>query len=281
MTVQPRLDAVVAGDGHRFELIARVPDDARRTLLWLPAMGVPAKHYLPFAERLAARGVAVVLHEWRGIGSSALRAGRGVDWGYRELLELDIAASERWASTIAGDVPRVIGGHSLGGQLACCRLAIEPGAAQALWLVASGAPYWRGFPPPQRYALPPLYRFMAWLARTRGVLPGRRLRFAGNEAPGVIADWSRTGLTGRYAAAGLGLDLEAALARVDVDVHAACLEADWLGPASSLQVLLDKLDTRRSPAIGSFDANALGVRADHFAWMSRPDILAAWLAGDG
>ena len=63
-----------------------------------------------------------------------------------------------------------------------------------VWLVASGAPYWAAFPAPQRYALPPLYRFMAWLSRVRGVLPGRRLRFAGNEAPGVIDDWSRSAL---------------------------------------------------------------------------------------
>lgn len=36
-------------DGHQFPLLARVPTQAQAALLWLPALGVAAKHYLPFA----------------------------------------------------------------------------------------------------------------------------------------------------------------------------------------------------------------------------------------
>lgn len=275
-TVTGRIEPLESGDGHRFELITRVPDAPTRRLLWLPAMGVPAKHYLPFADALAARGVAVGLHEWRGIGSSSLRAGRTQDWGYRELLA-DIARSETALDTAVPAVTRIVGGHSLGGQLACCHLALRTDAADALWLVASGAPYWRAFPPRVRYTLPPLYRFMAWLARTRGVLPGRRLRFAGNESRGVIADWTRSGLRGRYAAAGLDVDIDAAMARVDVPVRAAWLDEDWLGPPSSLRFLLSKLGTADA-TIDGFDAARLGTKADHFAWMRTPGAIAAWLA---
>ncbi|KLJ00319.1 alpha/beta hydrolase [Luteimonas sp. FCS-9] len=276
-TASPRPLPQVAGDGHRYELIACVPASPRRSLLWLPAMGVPARHYLPFAERLAAHDVAVFLHEWRGIGSSALRAGRRTDWGYRDLLVHDIACSDAAMRAAVPGVARAVGGHSLGGQLACCHLACRPHAAQALWLVASGAPYWRAFPAPRAFALPPLYRFMAWLSRVNGVLPGRRLGFGGNEARGVIADWTRSGLSGRYGAAGLDLDLDAGLRRVDVPVRAAVLADDWLGPASSLRCLLGKLATR-TPEVATFDATALGARADHFAWMRQPDAIADWLA---
>lgn len=274
--------ALVTGDGHRYELIAEIPANARRALLWLPAMGVPARHYLPFAQALAARGVAVFLHEWRGIGSSSLRASRAVDWGYRELLVEDIAASERAMREAAGNRARVIGGHSLGGQLACCHLALSPQAAQVLWLVASGAPYWRAFPTPRRHALPPLYRFMAWLSRTRGMLPGRRLGFAGNEARGVIGDWTRSGLSGRFRVAGLEAepDLEAALRRIDLPVRATWLQDDWLAPESSLRFLLSKLATH-APELASLDAATLGVPADHFAWMKQPEAVAAWLAASG
>ncbi|ASR43989.1 hypothetical protein BEN78_12015 [Xanthomonas citri pv. mangiferaeindicae] len=268
--------ALVAGDGHRYELIARVPTAPRRSLLWLPALGVAARHYLPFAERLASQGIAVFLHEWRGIGSSALRAGRHVDWGYRELLG-DIACSEAAMRTAVPDADRIVGGHSLGGQLACCHLACRPEAAQALWLVASGAPYWRAFSGPRALALPVLYRFMAWLSRVNGALPGRRLGFGGNEARGVVADWTRSGLSGRYRAAGLDLDLDTALHRVDVPVAAAVLADDWMAPASSLRYLLGKLATP-APTIASFDAQALGIAADHFAWMRQPDTIADWLA---
>ncbi|HVI59232.1 MAG TPA: alpha/beta fold hydrolase [Luteimonas sp.] len=270
--------ALVAGDGHRFELLARIPDGAGRALLWLPALGVAARHYLPLAEALARHGVAVFVHEWRGAGSSSLRAGRDRDWGYRELLQRDLPASE---SAIAGLLPgatRIIGGHSLGGQLACCRLALDPNAARALWLVASGAPYWRAFPPRTRWWLPLAYRFLPWLADARGALPGRRIGFGGNEARGVIRDWSRTALSGRYAAAGVDAGLEAGMAAVDVPVRAAVLRDDWLGPASSLRFLLSKLP-RSTAQVATLDARTLGARADHFAWMREPEAVAGFLAG--
>ena len=70
---------VASPDGHRASLLARIPATPKTRLLWLPAMGVAARHYLPFAEALATRGIAVFLHEWRGNGSSSLRASRDHD----------------------------------------------------------------------------------------------------------------------------------------------------------------------------------------------------------
>ena len=70
---------VVADDDHRFDLLARVPAQPRARLLWLPALGVAARHYLPLADALAAHGIAVYLHEWRGNGSSSLRPSRTQD----------------------------------------------------------------------------------------------------------------------------------------------------------------------------------------------------------
>ncbi|GAA3923274.1 alpha/beta hydrolase family protein [Luteimonas lutimaris] len=264
-------------DGHRYALLAHLPEQAERSLLWLPALGVAAKHYVPFAQALAARGVAVFLHEWRGNGSSSLRPDRDHDWGYRELLAVDLPESERAIDALLPGAMRVIGGHSLGGQLACCRLALDPAAAGALWLVASGAPYWRAFPPPTRWWLPLAYRFLPWLADARGALPGRRIGFGGNEARGLIRDWSRTALAGRYAAAGIDLDLDAAMATVEVPARAAVMRSDWLAPESSLRFLLSKLP--RSPLdVATFDAAALGTKPDHFAWMREPSAIARFLA---
>ena len=268
-----------SADGHDAVLVARIPQRPRAAALWLPALGVAARHYLPLAEALAHRGVATFLHEWRGHGSSSLRAGRGTDWGYRELLALDLAASEAAMAEALPDpgIRRAIGGHSLGGQLAACRLAMSPGSAQELWLGASGAPWWRAFPRPLRYGLPLAYRFLPWLARRYGALPGRRIGFGGNEARGVIADWARTALGGRYAAAGLDVDLEAGLAAMTHEVRALVMDDDWLAPASSLRFLLTKMPgTSVSPL--ELDAQALGTHADHFAWMNRPAAVAVALA---
>jgi predicted alpha/beta hydrolase len=279
-----RIDARVLGvradDGHHFELITRVPDGAHARLLWLPALGVAARHYVPFAEALAARGVAVYLHEWRGNGSSSVRPSRHNDWGYRELLQHDIPASEAAIRAATGAGPDTYGGHSLGGQLATCRLALRVQAgedpatvARALWLVASGAPYWRAFPRPTRYWLPMAYRFLPWLAHRRGALPGRAIGFGGDEARGVITDWARTAITGRYAAPGIDADIEAGMAKLTLPVRAVLPKDDWLAPRSSIGFLLEKLGPgERDLAVLGWEA--LRASADHFSWMKQPKAVA-------
>ncbi len=269
---------VATSDDHRFTLEALLPERAHARLLWLPALGVSARHYRPFAEALAARGVAIFLHEWRGHGSSNLRTNRGSNWGYRELLD-DIRASEAAATAQAPAATRIIGGHSLGGQLACCRLGMAPEAADAVWLISSGTPYWRNFAPSKRWWLPLAYRFLPWLAQRVGYLPGRRIGFGGNEAAGVMADWGRSGLSGRYAPSGINIDLETGMTRFSGPVRGLALADDWLGPVASLRHLTDKLKSARVD-LDTLDSTQLGARADHYAWMQQPAAVVAQLLRD-
>jgi predicted alpha/beta hydrolase len=274
---EPEAVPVVAGDGARAELLLIAPPaPAGRALYWLPAMGMPARHYLPLAAALAARGVAVALHEWRGIGSSDRRAGRRCDWGYRELLDADLpaglaAARRRWPQ--AGFR---IGGHSLGGQLACLHAALHPAAFAGIALVASGAPYWRRFR--HGLAVGAAYATAPWLAALCGHLPGRRIGFGGNEARGVVADWARSGRTGRYAAAGMETDFEQRLAALRRPLLALRLRDDWLGPAASLDWLLGKMPHAPREVGVIAPADLGGLPADHFAWMKSPDAIAARIA---
>ncbi|KAF1016162.1 MAG: hypothetical protein GAK31_01647 [Stenotrophomonas maltophilia] len=276
-TAQAR--ALVSSDGRRFELLACVPPAARARLLWLPAPGVAARHYLPLAQALAARGIAVYLHEWRGNGSSSLRPSRTQDWGCREILEQDLPASQ---SLLAADdaaqgvLPWIIGGHSLGGQLACLHAGRHPTDFQRLWLVASGTPGRHHFPPPRGWLLPLVYRFLPWLARRQGVLHGRRLGFGDTEARGLIADWARVGLSNHYAAAGMADTLDAGMAQVRGHAQAVVLADDWLAPATSMQGLLAKLP-QVSAHTTVLSAAQLGTRADHFAWMASPQAIAGVL----
>jgi len=267
---------VLANDGHKWQLLCVIPERPAARVLWLPAMGVAAKHYLVFAQQVAAQGVAVFLHEWRGNGSSSLRPARGVDWGYREVLMRDLPASEAAIARRLDGLPRILGGHSLGGQLACCLLGRAPESASRLWLVASGAPYWRAFPLRSKWWLPMAYRFLPWLADRRGFLPGHGVGFGGNESRRLIHDWARSALSGRYAAEGLDFDLEAAMQQVAVEVHAVVLAEDWMAPASSTRYLLSKLPHSRR-RIESLDRSALGTRAGHFEWMKQPQAVISSL----
>jgi len=232
-------------------------------------MGVAAKHYLPFAQGLAAAGIAVFIHDWRGNGSSSLRPTRNTDWGYRELLVHDLPASEAMAAQMLDGVPRIVGGHSLGGQLACCHLGMAPESASQLWLVASGSPYWRAFPLRTRWWLPMAYRFLPWLADRRGFLPGHSIGFGGNESRTLIHDWARSALSGRYAARGIDTDIETAMSGVAVEARAVTLAQDWLAPPGSTRYLLSKLPQSRH-RIDTLDMQALKTRADHFGWMKQP-----------
>jgi predicted alpha/beta hydrolase len=274
--IEPLVIPVLLADGSSFELLClKPPGECKRWLYWLPAMGMPARHYLPMAQALISRGIAVVLHEWRGIGSSNQRASRRVDWGYRKLLLNDLpagllAVSERWPQARP-----CLGGHSLGGQLGALGAARNP-AVTGLVLVASGAPYWRAYR--HSWSLGLTLVMAPLLARLVGYLPGRRIGFGGNEARGVIDDWSRTGRTGRYAASGVVEDLEQQLAGVEIPVLALRLRDDWLGPQASLDWLLEKmpLAAKRVDVISPQDLG--GRAADHFGWMKTPEPIAARIA---
>jgi len=276
MTLDAHSTSLRAADGHAFALLHCLPARPRARLLWLPALGVAARHYLPLAQALAAQGIAVYLHEWRGNGSSSLRPSRVQDWGYREILEQDLPASQQLLFQHDQQdrvLPWIVGGHSLGGQLACLHAGRFPADFEHLWLVASGTPWWRSFPAPRGWLLPLAYRFLPWLARRNGVLPGRRLGFGGNEARGLIQDWSRVGLSNRYAAAGMAEDLESQLRLVQGQARAVLMADDWLAPTGSMQALLAKLpDVRVTTSV--LDAAMLRTRADHFHWMKAPQAVA-------
>jgi predicted alpha/beta hydrolase len=264
-------------DGAHSELIVTQPQDYPRDVIyWLPALGVPAKYYVPLAEAFAAHGIAMALHEWRGIGSSDRRAGRRCDWGYRELLEADIPVGVTEAKTRWPEAKLWMGGHSLGGQFACLYASLHPHDVAGIALIASGAPFWRCFP--RRALIRCAYSLASPLARLVGHLPGRRIGFGGNEARGLIADWSYSGLTGRYRAKGMDVDIERRLAELDVPLLALRLRDDWLVPQASLDWLLDKMPKApRRVDIVLPDCLA-GQPADHFTWMKEPDALATQLA---
>jgi predicted alpha/beta hydrolase len=281
-TTEPRALRVVAADGAVADLLlcaAAELDEAHPLVYWLPAMGVPARHYLPLAQALAVRGVTVAIHEWRGIGSSDRRASRRQNWGYRELLTDDLPAG---LAAVRERLPQAscwLGGHSLGGQIATL-YASQDDSLAGLLLVASGAPYWRCFA--RRWLIRGAYSLAPMLASVLGHLPGRRIGFGGNEARGVIRDWARSGRSGRYSVAGTVRDWERQLAALGLPLLAVRLADDWLGPASSLAWLLDKLPAAPRQVIELTAAQLQGP-ADHFSWMKTPEPLAAviapWLRG--
>ncbi|TVS12012.1 MAG: alpha/beta fold hydrolase [Wenzhouxiangella sp.] len=261
---------VATSDDHRFDLIHVPAGQARHSLLFLPGMGLSARQYIPFAQALAGRGVETYIHEWRGIGSSSLRASRAVDWGYRELLAADLQAALTELATHATHPQLLIGGHSLGSQLACLLAAMRPQACSGLLIVAGGAPYWRAYSGWMRWALPAIFFGMPAISAAAGHYPGRSLGFAGRESRGVIRDWAASGRSGVYAPGALSDDLEAGLARLECPTLALRMADDWFVPQSSLDWLAGKL--ARAPVVqGVVRREGLSGPADHYRWMREPE----------
>jgi predicted alpha/beta hydrolase len=96
----------------------------------------------------------------------------------------------------------------------------------------------------------------------------------------VIADWARSGRSGRYTPSGMPRDLDQRMAHVDLPVLAIQFSDDPFGPASSLQGLLAKLRSAKA-TVRTLASDELGVRADHFSWMREPrpivDEICVWL----
>lgn len=265
---------IVAGDGHASQLRVFPAAQGAPGLFWLPALGVPAAKYDTFAKALVDEGVSCAVHEWRGNGSSSLRARRGADWGYRELLQHDLPAS---IAALDASTRWVFGGHSLGGQLAAMAAARQPHRSAGLALVATGVPHARTFTGRQRLGVGLFARVLPVLTRMAGYYPGHRLGFAGREAGQLMRDWAATVHTGRYGRYGHREELEAALSALAQPVLGVRMTHDWLVPAASMQALLDKLGSG-SRRVELFDDARLGARADHFRWMRQPQALAAGIA---
>ncbi len=266
------MDRVRSDDGAEADLLLSLPSDARVGLLWIPALGVPARHYQVFADALAARGVAVARHEWRGIGSSSLRAGRSNDWSYRELLD-DVTDSLAAAQAAAPSVRWLVGGHSLGSQFAAMAFALHRDAIAGLVVIAGGMPYWKNFPGIHGVGIRALFALAPSIARWHGYFPGRRFGFGGNEARGVIGDWAQTGRSGSYSIAVLGEDIDAALAHREGPVLGVWLEDDWFTPRRSFDHLLAKLSRADITVKHMTQADFDGIAADHFGWIKQPKAV--------
>ncbi|MFU8832118.1 MAG: alpha/beta fold hydrolase [Wenzhouxiangella sp.] len=263
---------VTSADGHQFELIHVRAERPSASMFFMPGMGLSARQYIPFSQALATRGIETFIHDWRGLGSSSLRASRGNDWGYPELLELDLIAALEAIEPVANRKID-LAGHSLGSQFACMLAAIRPDQARTITIIAGGAPYWRAFPLKLRLGLTPAYFLMPAIAATVGHYPGRRLGFAGREARSVMSDWARTGRTGRYAAPGIEQDLEQAMAKLQLPVLGIRMTDDWFVPPASLHCLTNKLSACQIEEL-TIERSDPKTPADHYRWMREPDGVA-------
>lgn len=250
--------------------------EAACVLVW-PAMGVSNGYYVPLASALRERGLNVILCEHRGTGTSDQTPAKSPDFGYREMLRRDFPAVMAFAHQHFGPVPRVLWGHSLGGQLSCLYQAVcDPEQrADALVLTASGSVYFRAYPFPQNIKVLAGSQLANAIAKGLGHFPGHKLGFGGLQPRGVIRDWAQQARDGRYHPEGLNGALESLLRKTQTPTLAVSFQGDAYAPPSAVAHLTDKLGAS-AVEHWHLDADQLHApRLDHFRWVKYSAPLTA------
>jgi predicted alpha/beta hydrolase len=170
----------------------------RGLVVLVPAMGVSAAFYEPFAVELNKWGLDALLVEIPGNGESRPRPSRRLDYGYRELLESYLPGLLDSDAAQVPDGPRILLGHSLGAQLGALAVATDSVRVDALVTVAGGHIHYRNWRGASAAKVWFGARLFSTLAAIFGHLPGQYLGFGGPQAPGLIRDWSQIILSGRF-----------------------------------------------------------------------------------
>jgi predicted alpha/beta hydrolase len=271
--------AIVSQDGiaSKITVFAKDPAPSAPVLICMPAMGVAAKFYEPLALPIVQEGWRFVTADLRGNGLCALRVGRGVNFGYHEMITFDWPAVVDKVKTHFPDAPVYLLGHSLGGQLSALYLAASPEAASGLILVAAPSVHYSGWELPLNLGVLAGTQAACGLASLIGYFPGRKIGFGGTEARGVICDWARQARTGRYQPSGSTLDYERLLREIEIPVLAISFEGDFLSPEKAVDNLLAKMRKARVT-----HAHLTGDDLDHFRWVKNPapviEKIRGWLA---
>lgn len=256
-----------------YEAEAAAGPAAAPAALVLPAMGVPAGAYRRLAEALAAQGTPVGVAEWRGGGASPVRAARGVDWGYLDLLEHEVSGGIAALRERLPGRPVAIVGHSLGGHLGLmARASATPGLAGIL-TVASGTPTLRFFSPRLRALIRVVLAAHRLSGPLLGYFPGHRVGFGGRQSRRLMDEWALLARLGRFEMQGRNLLEPRSDAARQLPVHALVLPQDTYAPRAATAHLLhlagvgeDRIERFEGPG-------PLG----HFDWLREPQWVAARL----
>lgn len=269
-----------SADGHRFEtwIYDHGTPPERPWLLFFPAMGTRARNYKLLAQELRARGYPTALCDLRGHGTSSARASRQCNYGYRHML-MDWEAAVSQIKQRAPQRALYLTGHSLGGQLSLLYAATHVEEVTGVILIGSCSVYWRGFGArslPFRFMLP----MVGPLVRLLGHFPGDTVGFARREGAGVMRDWARQGITGKYLLHGDPTDYEKALAELNLPTLVLEAARDHLAPPDAVTHLIAKL---KQASIQRTVFEPIGARRgfEHFDWFKNPlpvvEHITGWL----
>lgn len=276
-------------DGHQTVVQLYSPIDTNQGLIiFIPALGVSVDYYKNFAMQLTSNGFTFAAIEMRGMPHSSLRDVRRNNFGYNEILEIDLATV---VPLLIERFPKLnvwLCGHSLGGQLALLYASsslkgVHNSNVQGIVMIAAGSNHFHSLPSlSKRYTRYLGIRTIRSVNAILGYFPGHILGFGGRQPKNMILDWTYEGLKGRYRICNTNKDYNKLLETLPLPVLFISIEGDLLVPKSSASRLSSKLlfatVTEIELTSGEYSRHIL----DHFRWSKYPkpvvDITINWLA---
>ncbi|MGN2639750.1 alpha/beta hydrolase family protein [Nocardia takedensis] len=245
-------------------------------VLIIPAMAMKARNYLALAKSLHAQGLSVATCDLRAHGEAVPALGEHTDFGYREMLEIDMPAL---VGAVAERFPRAplhLFGHSIGGQLALLFAAAHPERVAGVITIGTGTVFWYAFGPRRWFEALSQIQYIGMVARLKGHWPGGVLIPAAMPG-GVMIDWSVHSLTSYYRPRGTKTRYNALLAEMTVPVLPISLSEDVLGPKSNVDFLVGRMP-KAKVSRWHIDENSGIENRDHFLWLKDSRTLAPKLA---
>jgi predicted alpha/beta hydrolase len=278
---------IVSPDGVRHTAAVFAADSPQApVVLFLPGMGAPADYYRPLAERIASEGVATAaLLDLRGQGRSSARARRGDQFGYREILEVDLPQAILVLRRALRGRRLYVAGHSLGGQLGLFLAARMRESIAGVILVAAGTAHYRVWPREDRLKANLITAGVTLAAQMLPWYPGHVLGFGGEQPRRMMRDWGRVARKGAYRPDGSDFDYEAAARDCVVPVLSVGVREDPIAPAAAREALLEKTPLAEVTRVEIDGVTHHGPFRRHFSWARDPAeavaVIGGWLASRG
>ena len=248
------------------------------------ATGVRRRYYDRFARYLAAHGFAVVTYDYRGIGDSAPRTLRGFAASMRDWGELDQPAVLAHASEWHPDIPLLVVGHSVGGQI--FGLLRDPTPVRRVLMVAAQHNYWGLWGVRERWVLWALWTLlMPAASHALGFFPSSKIGLGQDLPRGIALEWARWCRSPGALVEAIGGDAPERFRRYRGPILALSFDDDHLfAPPRAVDALL-RFFTNAIVAHQHVTAASLGLeRVEHFGFFREParehgwPIALKWLA---
>ena len=201
--VAPEAVSVRALDGLALAGTVHRAARPRATVLLLGGTGIPRRFYDAFAAHLAGRGLTTLTLDYRGVGDSRPERWKGFDATKIDWARLDFSGGFDWLEREVPGVPRLVLGHSVGGQL--LGLMSRPEAFDGVLTYGTSFGYWANMP--FGYGL--FVASLWYVGVPVGTALFDRMPFGrlglGEDLPrGVARDWARWGRRSDYFVGELG-----------------------------------------------------------------------------